>query len=1087
METSHALRVGSSAGRRRAAALRFLEGFGPLDEVLLVTPSRAAGRALVLEAARERSLFGIRVRTLGVAAGELALASLAGEGRTPASGVGREAVAARVLEGMAAEGTLGALTELADLPGLPRAVARAATELRLAGWNPDLAVPESLALHHRLVTRYQEELERSGLVDRAEVLARAAELEGAPRVDALILLDVPLRHARERDWVRALARHAKRTLAVAPSGDERSLDMLSVALDTEPEPLDEVRPTNPLEVLQRGLFSPSAQPWSGPRDRSVRLLSAPGEARECVEIARDLLRRAKDGMAFDRAAIVVRDPVGYRPHLVEALRRAAIPVRFHAGVARPDPSGRALLALLDCVAERFSARAFGEYLSLAVVPGLEEGAPPEAAEDAWAAPEDMLFPFEELEEEGWGDEPEVAPSDAAAPAVAGALRVPRRWEQLIVDAAVVGGRDRWLRRLGGLEREVELALERTFDEEHEDERGRLEQRREDLVRLREFALPLLDELAALPEEATWGEWIDALSALATRALRSPERVLQVLAELGPMRGVGGARLATVRRALAPRLSELRVLPDRDASGVEVLSTDEVRGRSFEVVYVPGLAEKIFPARIAPDPLLPEAEVAIWREHGLALPTREERAADERLALQLAVGAAERAVVLSWPRLDVDRARPRVPSFYALEAARLVRGELPTLEDLGADAKAGVPPLRWPAPLEPADAIDVTERDLATMRVPLLGAGEHGSLAHLPATNEHLGRALRSRVRRWGSPGSWTEADGLVRAGEEARSLLAAHDPGARPYSATALQRVATCPYQFYLNQLLKLEPREVPEAIEELDALQRGSLVHDIQFALLTRLRAEGSLPLDHPQRLARAREVLTEEARAIGARYEEELAPAIPRVWSDGLAEITADLGEWLGRLHEESVHWSPTHFELAFGLRHGDGRDEASQREPVALDEGLLLRGAIDMVEQNEGRLRATDHKTGKVRGRTDLVIGGGRTLQPVLYALALAKLFPEATVEGGSLFFCTSRGGFERRDVSLDERARRAIAQIPELIRSLLQSSFLAAHPVDSYACEWCDYRGVCGPHELARVRTKQRRPEPLQRLVRLRGER
>ncbi len=1062
---------------RRAEALRFLDACDPLDEVLLVAATRAAGRSLLLEAARSRPRFGVRVRTLGVAAGERALSQLAAIGRTPVSGVGREAVATRVLERLSAEGALGPLEEVADLPGLPRAIANTLTELRLAGWDPEVAVPDELAFLHGLARVYADELARAGLVDRAEVFG-AAESGAAP-TGPVLFLDVPIRHRRERALVESLV--GARTLALVPESDERSVEAFAEALVSEPRRLEPASAPPALGALQERLFGDRSDSAPGP-DPSVRWIAAPGEARECVEIARDLIVRAGRGLAFDRAAIVVRDPFAYRPHLVEALRRASIPARFHAGVARPDPSGRALLALLDCKAERLSASRFAEYLSLAVVPGLEEGAPPAADDDGWAAPDDSLFPFEEVEP--W-DEPEPEAIDAEAPAVAGALRVPRRWEQLIVDAAVVGGRDRWLRRLEGLEREVDRALERAIDEEHEDRRGRLEQRRADLVRLREFALPLLDELIQLPENASWGEWVGALSALATRALADPERVLQVLAELGPMREVEGITLTMVRRALTPRLGELRVLPGRDEVGVEVLSTDEVRGRSFDVVYVPGLAEKIFPARVPPDPLLGDDARVAWRAVApLTLATREERAEDERLALRLAVGAAERAVVLSWPRIDVDRARPRVPSFYVLETARVVTGELPSADAMLEEARAQVPPLRWPAPRDPAVAIDLVERDLATMRDPLLNQGPPGSLAHLAGTNPHLARALRARVRRWDSPKSWNEADGLVKVGEEAAALLAEHDPAKRPYSATGLQRIATCPYQFYLNQLLRLEPREVPEPIEELDPLQRGSLVHDIQFAVLTRLREEKSLPLDHPQRLARAQRVLSEEAAAIGARYEEELVPAIPRVWQDGLAEIVSDLGEWLARLHEESVHWVPTHFELAFGLRHGDGRDESSQDEPVALDEGILLRGAIDMVERSEGRVRATDHKTGKVSARSDTIIGGGRTLQPVLYALALTKLFPTATVAGGSLFYCTSRGGFERRDVELTPTARQMVSRVPELLRSLLQSSFLAAHPVGEWACQWCDYAAVCGPHEHARVQGKELRPEPLARLVALR---
>src|SRR6185437_14259941 len=41
------------------------------------------------------------------------------------------------------------------------------------------------------------------------------------------------------------------------------------------------------------------------------------------------------------------------------------------------------------------------------------------------------------------------------PVVEGALRAPWRWERLLVDAAVIGNRERWERRLRGLGAELD--------------------------------------------------------------------------------------------------------------------------------------------------------------------------------------------------------------------------------------------------------------------------------------------------------------------------------------------------------------------------------------------------------------------------------------------------------------------------------------------------------------------------------------------------------------------------------------------------------------------------------------------------------
>ncbi len=66
----------------------------------------------------------------------------------------------------------------------------------------------------------------------------------------------------------------------------------------------------------------------------------------------------------------------------------------------------------------------------------------------------------------------------------------------------------------------------------------------------------------------------------------------------------------------------------------------------------------------------------------------------------------------------------------------------------------------------------------------------------------------------------------------------------------------------------------------------------------------------------------------------------------------------------------------------------------------------------------MRVTDHKTGKVRANHGVVVGGGKVLQPVLYALAAEKLLGHR-VEAGRLYYCTSAGGYEERVVEIDRK--------------------------------------------------------------------
>jgi RecB family exonuclease len=440
-------------------------------------------------------------------------------------------------------------------------------------------------------------------------------------------------------------------------------------------------------------------------------------------------------------------------------------------------------------------------------------------------------------------------------------------------------------------------------------------------------------------------------------------------------------------------------------------------------------------------------------------------------------------VLSYPRVDTEQARPRVPSFYTLEALRAAEGRLPGFDELAGRARGTEARLGWPAPERPVDAIDDAEYDLALLR-PLLDADPAttaGTARYLLRANPHLERALRARARRWLR--RWTQADGLVDPDELGRAALARHRLDGRSYSPTALQNFAACPYRFLLQAVHRLRPREEPIAIDAMDPLTRGALFHDVQFEALSALRDAAALPV-RPAGLTAALDVVDRALDRVAARYREDLAPAIPRVWEDGVSGVRADLREWLRREAEGDGGWVPHRFELSFGLteRERQHADPASTTAPVALAGGLALRGSIDLVERHRsGVLRATDHKTGKVRAAPGVVVGGGEILQPLLYALALERLLPEP-VAGGQLYYCTATGGYEQRAVALDPESRAAADAVVDVVGRALADGFLPAAPVER-GCTWCDYRSVCGPYEEIRVRRKPR--ERLQDLARLRS--
>ena len=1086
MRAAREIIISERAVERIAAARAWLESQPAGCEILVIASVKEAADDLVRAFAVSRSaMLGVHRLTLNRLVGLLAAEDLADAGLAPADGLAAEAVAARAVFRLVPSGALAHFEPVLNRPGFSRALARTLIELR---WN-DIAVDDLRALSAvgeaiaATLAQFDAELAEARLIDRAgmlKVATRAVLANTPPRFVGLpiLLLDPSCDSALDRDFIAALASRSPSILATIPAGDLPVQTLLEDALGVRANPSTQSANENlapSLERLQTHLFADTAPPERAV-DETVTVMSAPGEMHECVEIARRITAEARRGVPFDRVAVLLHDPVRYAPYLQEALARADIPAYFAHGTRRPEPGGRALLALLCCASEDLSARRFAEYLSLAQVP---DDVRPRDDEPA-ISPEAELAPAplaSDLEVDGNATLVENVDLSDPVPVIEGATRAPWRWERLLVDAAVIGSAERWRKRLAGLGNELK---ERRKELADDDARAAgLERRILDLAHLGEVAMPILSLLDAAPRDASWGDWLKFLRKLVDLAIRDREPVLAALAELEPMTPVGPVGLDEVRLVLNDRLGRLEAPRRvRRYGSVFVAPPNRARGMEFDVVIVPGLAERMFPRKLTEDPILSDSARARLSPY---LARNERRVGAERLALRIAAGAARERAMFSYPRVDLDQGRPRVPSFYALEILRAAEGRLPGFDELAGRATSQpVTRLSWPAPANPADAIDDAEFDLAVLDK-LVDADPQtttGAANYLLGANLHLGRALRARARRWLR--RWTPADGLVDPDAAALAALGKHQLSARSYSPTALQNFASCPYRFFLQAVHRLEPREEPEAIETLDPLTRGGLFAEVQYEILSALRELDVLPVT-PEDLEDASALLDERLDEVAARWHEDLAPAIERVWLDGIEGIRADLREWMRRAAEDPDHWRPEWFELGFGLHDRAQADPHSSAEPVAIEGGLSLRGSIDLLERDPaGRIRVTDHKTGKVRAAKNFVIGGGKTLQPVFYALAAERVLGEK-IHAGRLYYCTAAGGYEERVVEINDEARRAARDFVAIVKESLEAGFLPAAP-DDRECDWCDYKRVCGPYEERRSKIKPK--VRLQSLTRLR---
>jgi ATP-dependent helicase/nuclease subunit B len=301
----------------------------------------------------------------------------------------------------------------------------------------------------------------------------------------------------------------------------------------------------------------------------------------------------------------------------------------------------------------------------------------------------------------------------------------------------------------------------------------------------------------------------------------------------------------------------------------------------------------------------------------------------------------------------------------------------------------------------------------------------------------------------------------------------------RPVSPTNLEKLAACPFRYFLEHGLGLTALDdvAPEPGRWLDPATRGKLLHDLFAVLLRELRTRGEAP-DPGRHGARARALAAERLAALRAR----IPPPFQHVYERETAAVLRDIDLFL-RGEADHPERQPVGFEVSFGLGTTDG-EALGQAEPVTVDLGaglrFALRGRIDRIDRMpDGTHDVVDYKTGMrfLPGGVDNAhFAGGRQLQHALYALAAEHLLrrddASARVASGSYYFPSERGGGER--VPRPAAPPSALAAI---VRDLLDviASGAFVHTGDADDCSYCDFQLACGRNAVERARSKIDNPD------------
>lgn len=984
----------------------------PFQPVVVVVPSNLTGVYLRRSLARHvGSYCNVRFATLNDLARELAAASTdAGilQALPPFAETWLAALTARE----AADGYFG---PVAGHPGFSEALLQTFRELEDAGLKqvplPGDGDQRRITALQRLYQRYREL--RRPFVSRETTFTAAARVK--PPVPPMIALyGIYELSTLERELLASLAAHRGAAVywqrSAADFAPVKQLLRWFQQLGFTVEQLPTLRSgENNLVRLQNCLFQDRAgNSASAVADQSLAFISAADEVGEAEEITREIIDLAREGLRFGEIAVLFPQPV-YAGLLREKFAALGIPCYLAGGLSLAQTrAGRAFMLVLELIGSDYSRQRVSELLSYAP------------------------FNYGQILKKG----------EAANPA---------SWDYLAREAGVIKGRRQWREALEHLQRRLRG---RVGTNKNEDPTAPSVRAGEQLVQV-ELLLAFINLLFRMIDSfsacRSWKDLTVAAGELLERFFHPGEEreaLIRLIKRLARLDECGGGFISKPALDLIRSALQAAALPCGrfQQEGVNLLPLSSAAALRFSVIFIPGMAEKIIPSPVSPDPLLTEPERRALQGK---LPLRRRGLDLEALRFTLAVGGAVQKLILTWPRASATGSREQLPSLYLSHCGEALCAVRP-----GHDQLSQLPGYRYLAAdsgeEDPADSVTAVEYDLSWGR----SLPKTQLLQYYRRLSPQLGDLVTADLSRLSQ--RWSSYDAIFTR-EGPCSLLAGHlNRGGAYFSVTALEDYARCPYSYFLKRLLRLTPLEEPETLLSMAPLARGRLLHKILEEFYRCAAQQELLPVERfPEK---CRSLLSRVSRAHFLKVAPEDQPPFPFLWELQRRSFEETLQALLDWEIEGADGFIPGGFEVSFGP---SGDDQPAVVLDLPSGKELFFRGRIDRVDRRGAQIRVIDYKTGRKRIKNES-FAGGEALQLPVYLLAAGQIYALAELESAAAYaYHLSPGGVKTVTFSGDSWEQKCLLlqEAAEIIYEGIAAGRFFPYP--NPACRYCDYAAVCGP--------------------------
>ena len=647
---------------------------------------------------------------------------------------------------------------------------------------------------------------------------------------------------------------------------------------------------------------------------------------------------------------------------------------------------------------------------------------------------------------------------------------PDIWRSLVYTLGITKGEAEWRRLAESASSSIlhDAAAARDEDDQTRGETGQAPQ----LTYLWELVSRLIQDCQALPAEGSIGTLTDAfvmlvqahvpvagLSDVSSR--ESPElsdltkvgslirTVLDRLRELDPLGGDLSWRewVELFQRVL----DETRIPIDEERhQGVQVLDAMTARGRTVRALFVLGMNEKLFPRYVREDPFLRDRQrVVLESTLGYKIDEKLAGHEEEVLLFELLSRSATNRLYLSYQRAD-EAGRVMAPSSFIAMAMRDPR--------FVATPEEAVPRRLTQRISEQPSIQDLLPAEELTLGCLLQGHDAGPVLEAMGRDQRLFEQGLATlKISERESP-ELGPFDGIIGAQASTSSATAR-----RSFSPTALERYATCPFQYFADKVLRLEPvRRIQQ--DHLPPLTIGSLVHEslrLSYERLLLLKWPDG-PLDEAGVQSTVHEAVLDRfaahAASQGTGHALLWTLACEQVTELVAAAVASDQAEYL------ATGFRPVAFEAA-----AQGIVQLESDGPAV---SLKIHGTLDRVDYRSEppALRIVDYKfkqgneISPVDRNLALSAVRGFRLQPPLYARMTLPSLPAAT-EVQLLFLAPqwkqqiSRSTFEA-GLWTGQTGAMIGQTLTTLIQGIANREFFILP--DGY-CDYCEFTGACRRHD------------------------